>query len=356
MNPIVRKITQIVPTVLIVIAALVVLRHLWQYYMLDPWTRDAHVSADVVQVAPDVSGPVLEVRARDNAQVRRGDVLFVVDPERYKIALKEAQAALARSQAGVAQGQAALAQNRALLLQSQAARSQLQREAQRDRELKDLVATEEAETRRSSLDKAQAAVTAAQASVAAAQANVAAAQAGIATAQAEVERAQLNLDRTTVRSPVDGRVGDRIVRVGDYVSASKPVLAVLDTQSFRIDGYFEETRLHGIQEGAPVDIQIMGESGVLHGHVQSIAAGIEDRYRTQGSSLLPNVNPAFDWVRLAQRLPVRISLDDVPAGVHLIVGRSVTVTVAGSGQARKNAEPQQQQQQQQQQPQQGKAS
>jgi multidrug resistance efflux pump len=306
-----------------------VLRHLWQYYMRDPWTRDAHISADVVQVAPDVSGRVTEVKVGDNAPVHRGDVLLVVDPARYMIALQEAQATLARSQAALAQSRATLAQSRAALLTSQATQRELRSQAQRDSQLKDLVATEEAETRRSNLDKAQAGVAVAQAGIEAAQANVAAAEAGVTTAQAAVALAQLNLDRTVVRSPADGRISDRIVRVGDYVSTGKPVLAVLDTASLRIDGYFEETRLHGIREGDPVDIHIMGEGGVLHGHVQSIAAGIEDRYRTQGASLLPNVNPTFDWVRLAQRMPVRISLDAVPQGVHLIVGRSVTVSVVG---------------------------
>ena len=317
MNPIVQKIIKIVPTVLIAAAAIVALRFMWRYYMEDPWTRDAHISADVAQVAPDVSGPVLEVHIRDNAAVRRGDVLFVVDPARYDIALKEARAALARNQA-------ALARSRAALLAGQAAQRELEREARRDKALNDLVAAEEAERRRSSLEKAQA-------DVAAAEADIAATQAGIAAAQAAVELAQLNLTRTTVRSPVDGHAGDRIVRVGDYVSAGKPALALLDTNSFRVDGYFEETRLHGIQEGAPVDIRIMGERGVLRGHVQSIAAGIEDRYRTEGSSLLPNVTPTFDWVRLAQRMPVRIALDEVPEGVHLIVGRSVTVSVSVQG-------------------------
>jgi multidrug resistance efflux pump len=323
MNPIVRKIIMIVPTVLIAAAAILVLRYMWRYYMEKPWTRDAHISADVAQVAPDVSGPVLDVRIRDNAAVRRGDVLFVVDPARYEIALKQAQAALKRDQA-------ALAQNRALLLTGQAAQRELQSQTQRDQKLKTLVAAEEAETRRFNLEKARA-------SVAAAEANIAASQAGIAAAQAAVELAQLNLTRTTVRSPVDGRVGDRIVRVGDYVSAGKPALALLDTNSFRVDGYFEETRLRGIQVGDPVEIRIMGEPGVLRGHVQSIAAGIEDRYRTEGSSLLPNVNPTFDWVRLAQRMPVRIGLDAVPEGVHLIAGRSVTVSVIGDRQARPTA-------------------
>jgi multidrug resistance efflux pump len=329
MNPFVRTLLKLVPTVLIVAAALLVLRYMWRYYMEDPWTRDAHINADVSQVAPDVSGPVLEVRVGDNAAVHRGDVLFVIDPARYQIALQEAQAALQREQAALQRDEAALAQNRAALQTSQVAQRQLQSEARRDQALQNLVAAEEAEARRFNLDKAQAGVAAAQANITASQANIAASRASIAAARAAIDLAQLNLTRTVVRSPVDGRVGDRIVRVGDYVSAGKAALALLDTNSFRVDGYFEETRLRRIKEGDPVEIRIMGEKGVLHGHVQSIAAGIEDRYRTPGVSLLPNVNPTFDWVRLAQRIPVRIRLDETPQGVHLIAGRSVTVSVTG---------------------------
>jgi len=142
-----------------------------------------------------------------------------------------------------------------------------------------------------------------------------------------------------VRSPVDGRAGDRTVRVGDYVTAGKAVFAVLDTRSFRVDGYFEETRLHGIREGDPVDIHVMGESGVLHGHVQSIAVGIEDRFRSDGATLLPNVQPAFDWVRLAQRVPVRIGIDAVPQGMHLIAGRTATVSIEAGKEESKPAAP-----------------
>ena len=308
------KILPVALTLLAVLAAWLVVQHLWQFYMVDPWTRDAHVNADVVQIAPDVSGLVSVVQVGDNAAVHQGDVLFVIDQARYRIALEQARAGQARSRAALAQGQAALEQSR-----TEAHR--LQREAARDRALKDLVAAEEIEARRASLAEAQA-------RVAAAEAQVAAAQAGIATAQAAVDLAQLNLDRTVVRSPVDGRVNDHMVRQGDYVGAGKPVLAVLDTHSFRVDGYFEETRLQGIRPGQPVSIRVMGEDGVLHGHVQSIAAGIADRYRSDGSNLLPNVTPAFDWVRLAQRVPVRISLDAVPDDIQLIAGRTATVSVS----------------------------
>jgi len=278
-------------TLLAVVIAVLVLRPLWVHYMDEPWTRDAHVGADVVQVAPDVSGPVEAVAVGDNEPVTQGQVLFVVDRARYRIALAQARAALAERQATVAQ---------------------LQREIRRDRSLQDLVAAEDAEVRRSRLQAAQAAQS---------------------TAQAAVALAELNLERTEVRAPSAGRVTDRTVRVGDYVAAGKPVLAVLDTRSFRIDGYFEETRLQGVRPGQAVDIRLMGESRPLHGHVHSIAAGIEDRYRSEGTQLLPNVNPAFDWVRLAQRIPVRIAIDEMPGDLSLIAGRTATVTIHTGTQA-----------------------
>ncbi len=285
MKKIIDKALPPVLTVLAVIVALLVLRQLWVHYMDEPWTRDAHIGADVVQVAPDVSGLVEAVDVGDNQAVKKGALLFVVDRARYRIALELARASLAERQASVAQ---------------------LRREIARDRSLQDLVAGEDAEVRRAELQAAQAAQ---------------------ATAQAAVDLAELNLARTEVRAPADGQINDRTVRVGDYVTAGKPVLALLDTASFRVDGYFEETRLRGVAPGQPVDIRLMGEDVALHGHVESIAAGIEDRYRTDGSSLLPNVTPAFDWVRLAQRIPVRIRIDAVPAGVRLISGRTATVTV-----------------------------
>jgi multidrug resistance efflux pump len=326
-----KKLVPVALTVVVTVAALLMLRHLWNYYMNDPWTRDAHVNADVVQIAPDVSGLVTEVRTKENAIVYRGDVLFVIDQTRYQIALEEAKGTLARSQAAVEQSRAALARGKAALAQGQADQHQLQRETSRDSKLKDIVAAEEVEARRAKLEHAQATVAAAQADIVSAQAGIAAAQASVLSAQAAVDLAQVNLDRTVVRSSVDGRVGDRTVRVGDYVSAGKSVMAVLDTRSFRVDAYFEETRLHGIHNGQKVDIHIMGEDGVLHGHVQSIAAGIEDRNRSDGSTLLPNVTPAFDWVRLAQRVPVRIIIDNVPKGLNVVAGRSATVSiVAGS--------------------------
>jgi RND family efflux transporter MFP subunit len=228
----------------------------------------------------------------DNQQVRQGQVLFVIDQARYTLALRQAQAT---------------AQQRRATL------DQARREDVRNRKLGNLVAAEVAEESRSRVDQAEAAL---------ADANVA------------IDTAKLNLQRATIMSPVDGYLNDRAPRAGEFVAAGRAVLSVVDMHSFRVDGYFEETKLGGINIGQPVDINVMGEPHLLRGHVQSIVAGIEDRDRTQGSNLLPNVNPAFSWVRLAQRIPVRVALDEVPADFRMIAGRTATVSVRDLANAR----------------------
>jgi multidrug resistance efflux pump len=276
---------QILLTLIVVVVAALVLWKLVAYYMFAPWTRDGHVRADVIQVAPDISGLISSVEVVDNQQVKQGQVLFVIDQARYTLALRQAQAT---------------AQQRRATL------DQARREDARNRKLGNLVAAEIAEESRSRVEAGEAAL---------ADANVA------------IDTAKLNLQRATIVSPVDGYLNDRAPRTGEFVAAGRAVVAVVDMHSFRVDGYFEETKLRGIDIGQPVDITVMGEPAALRGHVQSIVAGIEDRDRTQGSNLLPNVNPAFSWVRLAQRIPVRVAHDEVPADFRMIAGRTATVSV-----------------------------
>ena len=278
---------RVVLTLLVVALAAVVVWRMVTYYMYAPWTRDGHIRADIVQIAPDVSGLIQQVDVRDNQLVTRGQVLFSVDQDRFKLALRQAQAAVADRQETLAQAQ---------------------REARRNRGLGNLVASEQLEE---------------------SQSRVARAQSALAEAQVTVDSAQLNLDRSVIRSPVDGYVNDRAPRAQEFVTAGRPVLSVVDSNSFHIDGYFEETKLDGIHVGMSVDIRVIGDNARLRGHVQSIVAGIEDRDRTSGSNLLPNVNPAFSWVRLAQRIPVRIAFDDVPADFRMIAGRTATVSIIG---------------------------
>ncbi len=276
---------QILLTLIVVVIAAAVLWKLVAYYMFAPWTRDGHVRADVIQVAPDISGLISSVDVVDNQQVRQGQVLFVIDQARYTLALRQAQAT---------------AQQRRATL------DQARREDVRNRKLGNLVAAEVSEESRSRVEQAEA---------------------SLADANVAIDTAKLNLQRATIMSPVDGYLNDRAPRAGEYVTAGRAVLAVVDLHSFRVDGYFEETKLRGIDIGQPVDIKVMGEPNVLRGHVQSIVAAIEDRDRTQGSNLLPNVNPAFSWVRLAQRIPVRVVLDEIPADFRMIAGRTATVSV-----------------------------
>ena len=269
----------------VLVAAVVGGKALWTHYQVDPWTRDGRVRADVVQVSPDVSGLVTRVDAANDQTVKAGQPLFYVDRERYALALRQADAAVEAQRATLAQAR---------------------RELDRNRKLGDLVAAEATEQSRSKVEQADAA---------------------LAQAVAARDIAALNLKRTVVKAPTDGFLSDLTLRAGDYVTAGKPVLALIDSRSFRVEGYFEETKLSGLKIGQPVSVKVMGEDKILKGHIQSIAAGIEDRDRAASGNLLPNVNPTFSWVRLAQRVPVRVALDQTPRDLRLIAGRTATVSV-----------------------------
>ncbi|MQT11860.1 efflux RND transporter periplasmic adaptor subunit [Segnochrobactrum spirostomi] len=273
-------------TLIVVAAAILVGIGLWRDYIEAPWTRDGRVLADVVEITPDVSGLVGTVLIRDNAKVRAGDMLFDIDRARYQLALDQADATLADRKAAL---------------------DQADRDAERYRQLTNLSVSEEAREK---------AITAASQ-----------AQAAYDQAKSSRDLAALNLARTQIKAPVNGVVTNFDLRTGDYVTAGKGVAALVDTDSFYVAGYFEETKLARIAVGDPVLIRLMGQNTVLRGHVESIAAGIEDRESASGSNLLANVNPTFSWVRLAQRIPVRVALDPVPANVHLIAGLTATVQI-----------------------------
>jgi multidrug resistance efflux pump len=259
--------------------------NLWDYYLRDPWTRDGRVQADVVGVAPDVSGLVSSVRIVDNQMVRQNDVLFVIDQARFGLALRQANAIVASRKATL--DEAVREMNRYHSLTS----LEVSREKQQ-------------QTEAAALESA----------------------AAYQQAVADRDTAQLNQDRSVVRAPVDGIIANFDLQPGNYVTIGKPVAALVDTHTLRVDGYFEETKLSRIRVDDRVIVHLMGEGRPVLGHVESVAAGIVDRERT-GSDLLANINPTFNWVRLAQRIPVRVALDSVPPGTQLIVGRTATVTV-----------------------------
>ncbi|QIB33965.1 efflux RND transporter periplasmic adaptor subunit [Ancylobacter pratisalsi] len=272
-------------TCLIVVAALGAGRGLWAHYMDEPWTRDAKVRADIVGVAPDVSGFVSEVLVHDNQAVKKGDVLFRIDRARFAIALDQAEAVVAGREAAL---------------------DQARRDRARYEKLKDVVSEQKTEQMR--MEEAEA-------------------EASLRQARAERDLARLNLERAEVKAPVNGTLTNLSLRPGDYLTAGTAKVALVDTDSLRVEGYFEETKLARIDVGAPVSIHLMGQATPLDGHVESIAAGIEDRERTVGTGLLANINPTFSWVRLAQRVPVRIAFDHVPDDARLVAGLTATVSV-----------------------------
>lgn len=272
-------------TIVIVIAAILVAIWMWNHYERSPWTRDGRVRADVVRVTPDISGLVTSVAVHDNQPVKAGDLLFVLDRPRYALALEQAEARIASARATLGQAR---------------------REASRDLALGDLVAAESHEQN---------------------VAKVATAQAALAEAMSARDAAALNLKRTRVLASVNGVVTNLDLHPGDFVAAGTQAMALVDRDSLRIEGYFEETKLPLVCIGARVTVRLMGEAQDLHGRVESIAYGINDSSRTDSGNLLPTVEPTFSWVRLAQRIPVRVKLTKVPAEVKLIAGRTATVTI-----------------------------
>jgi multidrug resistance efflux pump len=270
-------------TLVVVAVAMFVLRSLWTHNELAPWTRDGRVRADVVSIAPDVPGFVVKVAVHDNQVVSKGDALFELDRARYEIVLQQALATVARQRASLAEAG---------------------REAHRNDRLGELVSSEVREQSRTRMQEASAEL-----------------QRGLA----DLAAARLNLQRTLVVAPVNGIVTNLELRPGNYLTAGRQGLALVDSDSLHVDGYFEETKLPRLHEGDRVSVRLMGESQLLYGRVQSIAPAIFDRERTPTGDLVANINPTFSWVRLAQRVPVRIKLDPGPLDVRLIAGRTATV-------------------------------
>ena len=273
-------------TAVAVAIAAVVCWQLWVYYMLSPWTRDGRVRADVVPVAADVSGLVSDVFVHDNQRVKKGEPLFRIDQKRFELALETAKAQVASRQATLDQGQRDLARSKALATVAVTAQKYEQD-----------------------------------------QSAVAIQQAALDQALADLNVAKLNLDRSTVTAPVNGIVTNFGLLPGRYVTAGAPIMAIIDSDTFRVEGYFEETKLRNVHVGDRASVRLIGDPRVLTGHVESIASGIEDQSRTTSNDLLASVNPTFNWVRLAQRVPVRIKLDELPDDTRLVTGRTATVFV-----------------------------
>ena len=258
---------------------------LWSRYEQEPWTRDGHVRVDVVRVAPDVGGLVTSVAVHDNELVHRGQLLFVVDLPRYVNSLHESDAQIESARATLRQAI---------------------RVAKRDVALGELVAAESREEDDARVETARASVN------------------QLIAARAT---AALNIERTSIYASVDGVVNNLDLHPGDYIAAGQQALAITDLESLRIEAYLEETKLDHVEVGDAARIRLMGTAGELRGHVVSLSSGIADDQVVNTANQLPQVNPTFTWVRLAQRIPIRIHVDWMPRGTALIAGRTATVEI-----------------------------
>jgi multidrug resistance efflux pump len=258
----------------------------WRYYMGSPWTRDGTVRAYVVKVAPEVAGEIVQLPIADNQFVRKGDLLMLIDPRNYSIAVRQAEAAVEQTRATAENANA---------------------EMTRRLHLTDIAVTQE--ERQTYVSQA------------------ATAEAAYQSALANLEQARINFKRTQVRSPVNGYITNLTAQLGDFANVGDLQLAVVNSDSYWVDAYFEETELSRIHEGDAATIKLMGYTPLLRGRVQGLARGINVPNATPDATGLATVNPIFTFVRLAQRVPVRIHIDEVPPDVKLVAGLTATVQV-----------------------------
>jgi multidrug resistance efflux pump len=320
---------------------------MWGAYMEGPWTRDGTVRAYVVTMAPEVAGRIVELHVADNKYVRKGDLLLVIDPTNYRIAVSQSEAAVQQAQANVQNidaqmdvQQAQIDASQAQLRLGRAALVFAQQQADRYQKLaKDGWGTiQNAQQFTSQLHQQEASVQSAQQNLNQTQRQVEmlkaqrlSAEASIAQAKAQLNQAQVNLERTRILSPVDGYVTNLLAQLGDYVNVGASTISLVDADSFWVDGYFEETTLAPIRVGDPAQIKLMGHGQIVRGHVDSIARAINVANAQPNSQGVANVNPIFTWVRLAQRIPVRIHIDEVPPNVVLSAGMTATVEIHDRG-------------------------
>lgn len=356
-----KRLLRIGLTSLVVLAALAMIGFKYRQYVRNPWTRDGRVRADVVQITPRISGPIVEVPIRDNQFVHKGDLLFRIDPRTFQAAYDQALANLDKTQDQIRNLEQQVKIAEAALRQAEttvhnAAYGITSAKAHFDEQEKDLVRyqalvasgsiarrdfdlTKEnyvagrasLNQAQAQLDKANAAKTQAEAELARAKAALGASGEGNALlreAQAQSEQARLNLEFTRVTAPVDGYVTNLNLRTGSQAVANQPLLALVDTDSYWIAGYFRESAIASIKSGDSAAITLMTyPDAPLSGVVESVGYGIAQADNASGQDLLPSISPTFEWIRLAQRVPVRVRILKKPENVVLRVGSTASVLV-----------------------------
>lgn len=273
-------------TLLVVVVAVVAVWAMWNFYMHSPWTRDGKVRAEQVNITPQVSGTIQSLNVVDNQFVKAGDVLFRLDETPWRIAVLNAQAQLAKARADL---------------------TKASHEASRRRNLpQNYISAEDLDTANTTVEAMKASVEA---------------------AQATLDHARWQLGQTTVKAPVDGWITNLSTRVGNYASEGQPVFALVDSHSFYVIGYFEETKLRHIQPGKAAKIILYSSDQTLQGHVSSIGRAIYDQSVESDSGLVADIKPNIPWVRLAQRVPVRIEFDNLPKDITLVSGTTCSVAI-----------------------------
>ena len=356
-----KSFTKYLLTGAVIAIAVIVVMLKYRAYITNPWTRDGQVRAEVIQLTPRVSGPIITLPIKDNQFVKAGDLLYEIDPRTFqadldqaraqldetgddvqalekqvsaaKAVVKESQAAIKEAQSSIGQVVATLAKNKAkyarkLYLLPRRAASQMEvdiAKAEYNVSLQQKLGAE------AGLHQSKAALEESQASLAEAQAQLGALGKNnpqLRAALAAVQQAELNLEFTSVRAPVNGYVTNLDLRKGSQAVANQAALALVDVSSYWIDGYFKENSIAGIRSGDRAIVTLMTYPDMpLEGRVESIGWGIAQDDGSTSYDLLPSISPTFEWIRLAQRVPVLIHLTDVPEEIKLRVGTTCSVLV-----------------------------
>jgi multidrug resistance efflux pump len=357
MKPIVR----IIATGVILLAALGMIAYKYYDYIKYPWTRDGLVRAQVVQIAPRVSGPLVRVPVQNNQLVKKGDLLFEIDPSTFQATVNLARAQfdnmrdiiqslvdqvdgmkrqLAQRQAELSQarfeveGSAAQAENLRIIFER--AKNLRLAGVNSQRDLDDAATAYDVAL--AGLSEAKAKVSQTTAALAQANDDLARGLANLGPpgadnprlrrAAADLELAQLNLDFTKVRAPTDGYVTNLQLHVGDSAAADQATLALIDANSFYVQALFRETFVGNLQNGDRAVVTLMSYPDTpLEGSVDSIGWGIAQQNGSTGFEQLPSVKPTFEWIRLAQRIPVMVRIGKVPDSVKLRAGTTASVVV-----------------------------
>ncbi len=296
MKALIRKIARYIITLILVIIAAIIIFRVWAFYTESPWTRDAKFAADIVAIAPDVTGLITDVPVHDNQLVKKGDVLFTIDIPRFQKSLAEAEADVEYYQTVVNEKRREATRRNKLGIQAMS-REEI------DQSNNDLQTTEHQLTK----------------------------------AEATRDLAKLDLDRTIIRAPADGWVTNLNVYTGEFITRGSTAVALVKQHSFYVTAYMEETKLEGIRPGYRAEITPLGSNHVLRGTVDSIAAGVTNSSSTVDNKGMATIDSNLEWVRLAQRVPVKIHLDEQPGNLY---PSGTTATVVVTGREDRKKEPQ----------------